>query len=91
MGCGRVAPKPELVRLAVEPSAATLGTVVLDARGTLPGRGAYLCRAHADADQSAEGDADARCLSAALRRNAIARTLRSRVAIDPKLVESVGP
>jgi hypothetical protein len=47
------------------------------------GRGAYLCRAGG----SALPDAD--CLSGALRRGAIQRTLRAGVPLDPKLVESI--
>jgi predicted RNA-binding protein YlxR (DUF448 family) len=49
---------------------------VIDATGTLPGRGAYLCRA-ADA-----GAPDGDCLQHALRRGAVARTLRRNVKLD---------
>jgi predicted RNA-binding protein YlxR (DUF448 family) len=38
VGCGRVAPQPELVRLAVWE-----GKVVTDPERRLPGRGAFLC------------------------------------------------
>jgi predicted RNA-binding protein YlxR (DUF448 family) len=57
---------------------------VLDRDGRLAGRGAYLCRQ--------EGLAQARpqCLERALERRAFARTLRAKVTLDPKLVESVG-
>jgi predicted RNA-binding protein YlxR (DUF448 family) len=57
---------------------------VLDERGTLPGRGAYLCRA-----PGSPAPAPA-CLESALRRGSIQRTLRSAVPLDPKIVESVG-
>ena len=39
LGCGRVRPKPELLRLA-----AVEGRVVPDPGARLPGRGAYVCR-----------------------------------------------
>jgi predicted RNA-binding protein YlxR (DUF448 family) len=58
-------------------------SAIVDRDGTMPGRGAYLCR---DADASAVAGA---CLEQALRRGGIARTLRSSVTVDPKLVESV--
>ncbi len=48
------------------------------------GRGAYLC-----GDPGASGP-DANCLAAAIRRNGFARALRSKVTLDPKLVESMG-
>jgi predicted RNA-binding protein YlxR (DUF448 family) len=53
---------------------------VIDTGGTLPGRGAYLCRAGAIPNPD--------CLRLAERRRGIARTLRCAVTIDPKLVES---
>jgi predicted RNA-binding protein YlxR (DUF448 family) len=56
---------------------------VHDRDGTMPGRGAYLCRG-----QAAESP-DASCLALALRRGGIPRALRSAVTVDPKLVESV--
>ena len=85
MGCGRTAPKDELLRFAAvreQPGGAKLAVPDRDVR--LGGRGAYLCRAGA-------GDAPrADCLAAAIRRNGFARTLRTKVTLDPKLVESVG-
>jgi predicted RNA-binding protein YlxR (DUF448 family) len=57
---------------------------VLDRDGRLGGRGAYLCR-EADGDGPRAG-----CVAAAIRRNGVARTLRTKVTLDPKLVESVG-
>jgi predicted RNA-binding protein YlxR (DUF448 family) len=81
-----VAPKSELVRLAVERrGGAEQPIAVQDTRGTMPGRGVYLCLAGEDARPSG------RCLSLAIRRGGIARTLRARVTVDPKIVESVGP
>jgi predicted RNA-binding protein YlxR (DUF448 family) len=59
---------------------------VADRAGTLPGRGAYLCRA---GDAHAGAVADPSCLERATRRGGIARALRSAVTLDPKLVESV--
>jgi predicted RNA-binding protein YlxR (DUF448 family) len=56
---------------------------VHDRDGRMPGRGAYLCRG---------GDPDApdvSCLQQAVRRGAIARTLRAAATLDPKLVESL--
>jgi hypothetical protein len=49
----------------------------------MPGRGAYLCRAHGP------GGVAGACLERAIRRGAIARALRARAAFDPELVESV--
>jgi predicted RNA-binding protein YlxR (DUF448 family) len=51
----------------------------------MPGRGAYLC---VGADPALP---DAGCLRLAIRRGAIARALRCRVTLDPKIVESVSP
>jgi hypothetical protein len=86
VGCGRIAPKSELLRIAltVERSA------VHDRDGTMPGRGAYLCRAAPDAlGGNPELPAPA-CLRRAMSRGGIARALRSAATLDPKLVESVG-
>ena len=84
IGCGRIAAKSELLRVAAlgdgqgPPSRA-----VLDRTGTMPGRGAYLCAG------PAAGEPVSDCLSLATRRGGFARALRCRVAIDPELVESV--
>ena len=84
VGCGRIAPKSELVRLALGgASEAVCARVVLDRAGTMSGRGAYLC-----ADQRS-GEPVSACMRLALRRRAIARALRRAVTIDSKLVESV--
>ena len=87
MGCGRVAPKGELVRIVAERDAGAGGArAVTDERGTLPGRGAYLCLDGAAAERGAPALA---CLTLAVRRRAIPRALRAAVTLDPKLVESV--
>ncbi len=49
----------------------------------MPGRGAYLCLGERPATPAPE------CLTQAIRRRAIPRALRSTVALDDKLVESV--
>jgi predicted RNA-binding protein YlxR (DUF448 family) len=79
VGCGRTAPKSELVRLVAvrDEDARRTQRAVIDAAGVLPGRGAYLCR---DSPQSNTADAD--CLQHALRRGAVARTLRHNVKLD---------
>jgi predicted RNA-binding protein YlxR (DUF448 family) len=56
---------------------------VHDPAGTMPGRGAYLCRGATPSQPLAQ------CAALAVRRNAIARALRSAVIVDPKLVESI--
>ncbi|MHB1468759.1 MAG: YlxR family protein [Solirubrobacteraceae bacterium] len=97
VGCGRVAAKNELVRLALVPAqtrrrreqAARAGRrdragVVIDAAAKLPGRGAYLCRAERGPLPSG------RCFELARKRSAIARTLHHPVKTDwSDLVESM--
>jgi predicted RNA-binding protein YlxR (DUF448 family) len=91
VGCGRIAPKPELLRIvAVDQRSAGVGerahrVAVADRDATMPGRGAYLCRS----GELAAGSVDPACLERATRRGGIARALRSSVTLDPKLVESV--
>ncbi len=64
MGCRERAAKSDLLRIvAVE------GECVLDPRGTLPGRGAYLHPALV-------------CLDLAVRRRAFTRAFRVREALD---------
>lgn len=93
VGCGRIAPKSELLRIAATAQSApgesgrARGRAVVDRDGTMPGRGAYLCRA-AGQDRGA-GLPDRACLERAVRRGGIARTLRAAVTLDPKLVELV--
>jgi predicted RNA-binding protein YlxR (DUF448 family) len=74
------------IALAGKPATSTGGPhlAVLDRDGRLAGRGAYLCR------QDGLVQARPQCLEQALQRRAFARTLRAKVAIDPKLVESMG-
>ncbi len=92
VGCGRIAPKSELLRIAVArdgspPERAGLHhtrRAVIDFAGTLPGRGAYLCKAGL-----AETTPNPDCLRLAERRRGIARALRRPVTLDPELVESV--
>jgi uncharacterized protein len=60
VGCKRVRPRSELVRLANDRS----GQVTLDVRNQLPGRGAYLCAGSTE------------CLAQARRRRALTRSLR---------------
>jgi predicted RNA-binding protein YlxR (DUF448 family) len=60
----------------------------LDRDGTMPGRGAYLCRGGAP-DPSILPAPD--CLTLALKRGAIARSLRCAVTLPVELVESVSP
>jgi len=59
------------------------GRAMCDRTGTMPGRGAYLCRGRAPEVPAAE------CLEQAARRGGVARALRAAVTLDPKLVESV--
>jgi predicted RNA-binding protein YlxR (DUF448 family) len=80
-----VAPKSELLRVAVRRAGEGMPRAVLDGRGTMPGRGAYLCR------EPGSGAVHEACLQRALSRRAIPRALRVAVAIDDELLESVGP
>jgi predicted RNA-binding protein YlxR (DUF448 family) len=57
---------------------------VLDQTGTLPGRGAYLCRG------SVAGELSSDCVELATRRGGLARAFRCAVKINPELVESIG-
>jgi predicted RNA-binding protein YlxR (DUF448 family) len=94
VGCGRIAPKSELLRIAVDDTRSSGDDVraerraVLDRAGTMPGRGAYLCRDGAGeaGSQLVRGT----CLQGAVRRRAIARALRCAVTLDPEIVESPG-
>jgi len=84
VGCGRIAPKSELVRIVAQPSAAgSRPLAVRDREGTMPGRGAYVCRGERP------GELAAGCLALAIRRGGIPRTLRAPVTLDHKIVESV--
>jgi predicted RNA-binding protein YlxR (DUF448 family) len=83
-----VASKSELVRLAASDRRSAvkgdgfLKQAVLDRTGTMPGRGAYLCREPVSTGPSAD------CLALATRRGGVARALRGTVKIDPELLES---
>jgi predicted RNA-binding protein YlxR (DUF448 family) len=81
-----VASKRELVRLALSASHSDPERllIALDASGTLPGRGAYLCREDRRRDLP-----NRRCLERAQTRRGLNRALRVGVPIDPELVESV--
>jgi predicted RNA-binding protein YlxR (DUF448 family) len=82
-----VAPKAELIRIALAPQpgggAREQSRAVVDRTGAMPGRGAYLCCA-----PDGRSPADA-CLARALRRRSIERGLRRNVRVDGKRVESV--
>jgi predicted RNA-binding protein YlxR (DUF448 family) len=85
VGCGRIAPKPALVRLALaEDEQGQRRRVVLDCSGALPGRGAYLCAAERGQVPAAE------CLTGATRRGGLARAFRAAVTLSPDFVESKG-
>ncbi len=71
------------VAVAVAQDQSPPARAVIDLTGTLPGRGAYLCKAGAATTPTPE------CLRLAERRRGVARALRSAVALDPKLVESI--
>ena len=63
VGCGRSAPKPELVRIALGSGGeGRTRRAVLDRDGVMPGRGAYLCRGGARAEPAAD------CLALAVRQ-----------------------
>jgi predicted RNA-binding protein YlxR (DUF448 family) len=77
-----VAPKSELIRFALAREGATARKrALIDAAGTMPGRGAYLCT-------SQPGAPSKECLELARKRGGFARTLRCAVTIGPELVES---
>ena len=97
VGCGRIAPKRELIRVVAGREEGDGGKrAVLDPAARLPGRGAYLCRGRAVDEPSAP------CLTRATRRNALARALSlpapaaaGPLGVDPaevqtKPIESVG-
>jgi predicted RNA-binding protein YlxR (DUF448 family) len=82
VGCGRVAPKPTLVRLALVHRDDAPARVVIDALATMPGRGAYLCRARAAGVPAAD------CLRHATTRGGLARALRAPAAMLADALES---
>jgi uncharacterized protein len=83
VGCGRVAPKSELMRLVAVRDNRGAAIAVHDEHGTMPGRGAYLCREQRGSRAARE------CLEQAQRRNAIGRGLRCSVAVSPEGLESI--
>jgi predicted RNA-binding protein YlxR (DUF448 family) len=84
VGCGRIAPKSELLRIvAARDGGGRSRHAAIDSAGTLPGRGAYLCRAGVTATTP-----NPECLRLAERRRGIARALRCPVTLDPEPVES---
>lgn len=90
VGCGQIAPKSELLRIAAAPAEpSTRARAVVDPLARMPGRGAYLCRVQGSARPLES------CLRQAERRAAIARGLRrpipgGLVLEDLKRLESVG-
>ncbi|MEO6952295.1 MAG: YlxR family protein [Polyangia bacterium] len=66
VGCRLVEPKAAVVRLVRD----RRGQVVVDRRGILPGRGAYLHRRR-------------ECVTQAVRSQAFARSFRGRIFTDP--------
>jgi hypothetical protein len=74
VGCGRVAPKSELLRLAAAPPSSGPARAIVEPPAQLPGRGAYLCRSP---DESRPAAA---CLARASRRGGIGRALRRPIA-----------
>ena len=64
-GCREMKPKQELVRVVRAPE----GTVSLDFKGKLPGRGAYVCR-------------DAACLKKATRSRALERAFGAAIPAE---------
>jgi predicted RNA-binding protein YlxR (DUF448 family) len=84
VGCGRIAPKSELIRIAAgDAGYGRTRRALCDPLATMPGRGAYLCRGGAAGRPAAE------CLAVAMRRGGIARALRCAVTVPPELVESI--
>ena len=68
VGCREMRPKKELIRVVKSPE----GAISLDFRGTLPGRGAYLCP-------------DSVCLARARKSKALERAFAQ--AIPPEVYE----
>ena len=63
LGCREIKPKKELIRIV----RSSEGTLSLDSKGKLPGRGAYLC-------------CDVQCLERALKSKAVERSLEVPVS-----------
>jgi uncharacterized protein len=69
------------VRIAVVRDGGRARRAVVDSTGTLPGRGAYLCRIGSDRP-------DPDCLRLATRRGGISRALRCAATLDVEHLES---
>ena len=83
VGCGRVAPKPQLIRIAVARDGDDgQARAVLDPAGTREGRGAYVCGGKLPGELAPD------CMARAAAGRALARTLRCPVTIPPELIES---
>lgn len=80
VGCGRIAPKAELIRFAIARENGARRRAIIDASATMPGRGAYLC--------ASQAVPVAGCLELARKRGGFARALRCAVTVDAELVES---
>jgi predicted RNA-binding protein YlxR (DUF448 family) len=79
-----VAPKPELVRLAAVASGGDgRALATIDRAGTLPGRGAYLCR-----DPRRDGP-KRECASLASKRGGLQRAFRRAVEVPSDLAGSL--
>jgi predicted RNA-binding protein YlxR (DUF448 family) len=79
-----VAPKPELMRLAaVASNGEGRAVATLDRAGTLPGRGAYLCR---DLRHDAPKQ---ECASLASKRGGLQRAFRRAVEVPGDLAGSL--
>jgi predicted RNA-binding protein YlxR (DUF448 family) len=70
------------MRLVAVRERESAAVAVIDERGTMPGRGAYLCRA------GQRWQPDGACLAQAQRRSAIGRALRCSVTVTPEGLES---
>ncbi len=78
-----MAPKPELVRLAsVSAGRESRATAILDMAGTMPGRGAYVCR------DERRGAPNPDCMRLAAGRGVLQRAFRRAVDVPAELVES---
>ena len=65
LGCRKMKPKKELIRIVRSAE----GTLNLDAKGKMPGRGAYLCH-------------DTACLEKAVKSKAVERALEVPLSED---------
>jgi len=76
LGCGRRAPKHDLVRFTAVPQGGA-PVVVCDRDGMLGGRGLYTCAAR-------------HCLERAMERRGFARGARAQVRADAALMDELG-